>query len=54
VESYRSSILDMFDTRDAIRESFVHKTFLQANMYQAIHNDQVRPVDIEPILSHTR
>lgn len=42
----------MFDTRDEMRQSFVHKTFLRANMDQAIRNDQFRPVDIEPILNH--
>jgi hypothetical protein len=52
LESYRSSILDLFDNRLAIRESYIHTAFFQAVLDQTVREDRHQPVDISPILAY--
>ncbi|KAH8552140.1 hypothetical protein BGW37DRAFT_466744 [Umbelopsis sp. PMI_123] len=52
LEVYRSAILDMFDNRQEIRETFAHKAFFQAISDQILRGDRDRPVDISPIAEH--
>jgi len=54
IATYRSAILDLFSNRDTIRESFAHKSFMQAVQDKSIRAEQSRPVDITPILTHFR
>lgn len=52
LEVYRSALLDMFDNRQEIRESFAHKAFFQAVSDQTLREDRERPVDISPIIEY--
>lgn len=50
--NYRSSILDMFEDREAILSFWPLKTFFQAVQESTIRADRSRPVDIQPIIQH--
>jgi hypothetical protein len=54
LESYRSTILDMFENREHIRDSFAHRPFFQAVQKTNIRTDRSRPVDISPVLQYFR